>query len=115
MKKIFTLPLLAFTLVSLTGCADSESIPSDDIYSTIAERNMPAYCKQQVAKEFGIYAGDIYTYPIEYNRGAKIIYGKYSEDSNHLKEFACVFNNNDSFAGIKMQHSNVRNVLCYTE
>ena len=115
MKKIYMLPILAFAMLGMVGCADTESIPSDNLYRTVSEKNMPQYCKRQVAKAFGIYSGDIYTYPIEYSRGAKIIYGKYSEDSSHLKEFACIFNNNDTFAGIKMQHSNVKNVLCYGE
>ena len=115
MKKIFTLPLVAFSILVLTGCVDSESIPSDNLYSPVAERNMPAYCKSHIAKEFGIYSGDIYTYPIEYKRGAKIIYGRYSEDSTHLKEFACLFNNNNTYAGIKMEHRNVKNSTCYRE
>ena len=115
MKKVYMLPILAFTMLGMVGCADTESIPSDNLYRTIPEKNMPQYCKRQVAKAFDVYSGDIYLYPIEYHRGAKIIYGKYSEDSRHLKEFACIFNNNDTFAGIKMQHRNVKNILCYGE
>jgi len=113
MNKIYTIALVAFSMAGIIGCADTESIPSNDLYRTVAERNMPEYCKHQVAKEFGIYSGEIYLYPIEFSKGAKIIYGKYSVDSRHLKEFACIFNNNDTYAGIKMQHSNKKNKLCY--
>lgn len=116
MKKQLILPLLALTAVMISGCTDNEdSIPSDDLYSTVSERNMPQYCKQKVANEYGIYAGDIYLYPVVYERGAKVIRGRYSVDSTHLKEFACIFNNNDTYAGIKMLHSNVKNKLCYGE
>ena len=113
MKKMLTLMLMLLSIAVLIGCADNESIPSDDLYTIVSEKKMPYYCKKAVAKEFGLYAADIYLYPLEYKRGAKIIYGKYSEDSTHLKEFACLFNADDTFAGIKMQHSNVKNVLCY--
>ncbi len=104
---------MVFSIAGLVGCADTESIPSNELYKTVSEKNMPNHCKKQVSKEFGIYSGDIYLYPMEHKKGAKIIYGRYSIDSNHLKEFACVYNNNDTYAGIKMQHSNVRNTLCY--
>ena len=113
MHKMLTLPILAFSMAGIVGCADTESIPSDDLYTTVSEKKMPYYCKREVAKKFGIYSGDIYLYPIEYERGAKVIYGRYSVDSTHLKEFACVFNADDTYAGIKMQHSNVKNTLCY--
>jgi len=114
MNKQLFLPLMVLTAVVIVGCTDNEdSIPSDDLYSTISERNMPRYCKHQVAKEYGLYESDIFLYPIEYDRGAKVLYGKYSVDSTHLKEFACIFNNNDTFAGIKMVHSNKSNILCY--
>ena len=113
MKKTITVPLLLLTTMGIVGCADTESIPSDDIYTTVSEKKMPYYCKREIAKEFGIYSGDIYLYPVEYKRGEKIIYGRYSEDSTHLKEFACIFNADDTYAGIKMQHTNVKNILCY--
>ena len=114
MKKRLFLPLMVFTALIIIGCTDNEdSIPSQDLYSTVAERNMPRYCKQQVSHEYGIYTGDIYLYPVAYERGAKVLYGRYSVDSRHLKEFACIFNNNDTYAGIKMVHSNVKNKLCY--
>ena len=106
---------MAFTMAGIVGCADTESIPSDDLYTTVSEKKMPYYCKREVAKELGIYSGDIYLYPIVHERGAKVIRGRYSVDSTHLKEFACIFNNNDTFAGIKMQHSNKKNILCYGE
>ena len=113
MKKTITVPLLLLTTMGIVGCADTESIPSDDIHTTVSEKKMPYYCKREIAKEFGIYSGDIYLYPIEHKRGAKIIYGRYSEDSTHIKEFACIFNPDDTYAGIKMQHTNVKNILCY--
>jgi hypothetical protein len=102
-------------MVGIIGCADVESIPSDDHYTIISEKRMPAYCKREVSKELGVYMDDIYIYPIEYQRSAKVIYGKYSIDEKNLKEFACVFNPDDTYAGIKMQHSNVKNTLCYTD
>jgi len=113
MKKTITLSLLTFSIAGIIGCANTESIPSDNLYTTVSEKKMPAYCKHEVGKAFGIYPEYIYLYPLEYHRGAKIIYGRYREDSTHLKEFACIFNDNDTYAGIKMQHSNVRNKLCY--
>jgi len=115
MNKTVTFALMTLGIAGITGCADTESIPSDNYYETISEKRMPYYCKQEVARKFGIYSGDIYLFPIEFHRGAKIIYGKYSEDSTHLKEFACVFNADDTYAGIKMQHSNLKNKLCYTD
>jgi len=114
MKNQLLLLLMLLPAVTIVGCTNNEdSIPSDDLYSTVSERNMPQYCKHKVAKEYGLYSGDIYLYPIEYERGAKIIRGRYSEDSRHIKEFACIFNNNDTYAGIKMLHSNKKNILCY--
>ena len=116
MKKTITLPLLALSAIIFVGCTDTaESIPSDDLYTRISEKKMPYYCKREVSKEFGIYSGDIYLYPVAYERGAKIIRGRCHVDSTHMKEFACIFNDNDTFAGIKMQHSNIRNTLCYGE
>ena len=115
MNKIVTLPLMVFSMVGIVGCADSESIPSEDLYTTISEKKMPYYCKREVAKKLGIYAENIYLYPLEHSRGVKIIYGRYSVDSNNLKEFACVFNADDTYAGIKMQHSNVKNTVCYKD
>ena len=115
MNKSVTFALTGILIVAITGCADTESIPSNNYYEAISEKRMPYYCKQEVSRQFGIYSGDIYLYPIEYHRGAKVVYGKYSEDSTHLKEFACVFNGDDTFAGIKMQHSNLKNKLCYAE
>ena len=112
MNKIVTLPFMVFSMLGIVGCVDSESIPSEDLYTTISEKKMPYYCKREVAKKLGIYTGDIYLYPLEYHRGAKIIYGRYSVDSNNLKEFACLFNADDTYAGIKMQHSHVRNTVC---
>jgi len=104
---------MALTVVMIAGCTNNEdSIPSDDLYRTISEKNMPKYCKHQVSKEYGIYSGDIYLYPVEYERGAKVIRGRYSVDSTHLKEFACIFNDNDTYAGLKMVHSNKKNKLC---
>jgi len=113
MNKRFTLPLMAFALLGMVGCTDTESIPSDNLYTTVSEKKMPYYCKHEISKEFGIYSGDIYLYPIAHERGARIIRGRYREDGYHLKEFACIFNNNDTYAGIKMQHSNIKNTLCY--
>ena len=113
MKKTITVPLLLLTTMGIVGCADTESLPSDDIYTTVSEKKMPYYCKREITKEFGIYSGDIYLYSVEYKKGAKIIYGRYSEDSTHIKEFACIFNPDDTYAGIKMQHRNVKNILCY--
>jgi len=113
MNRTITLTLLVFSIAIMTGCTDTESIPSDDIYTSIAEKKMPYYCKHKIAKEFGIYSEDIYLYPVVYERGAKIIRGRYRLNSNHLYEFACIFNNNDTFAGIKMNNANVRNELCY--
>ncbi len=115
MNKAVTFALIGLGIAGITGCADTESIPSDNYYQTISEKRMPYYCKQEVARKFGIYAEDIYLFPIEYDRGAKIIYGKYSEDSMHLKEFACIFNPDDTYAGIKMQHTNLKNKLCYPD
>jgi len=115
MNKAVTFAVMGLAVAGIAGCADTESIPSDDLYKIVSEKRMPYYCKQEVSRKFGIYAEDIYLYPMEYHRGAKIIYGKYSEDSSHLKEFACIFNADDTFAGIKMQHSNVKNKLCYTD
>jgi len=113
MNKRFTLPLMAFSLLGIVGCTDSESIPSDNLYTPISEQKMPYYCKHKIAEEFGLYSGDLYLYPVSYERGAKIIRGRYSVDGHNLKEFACFFNNNDTFAGMKMQNSNVKNTLCY--
>ena len=113
MNKRFTLPLMAFAVLGMVGCTDEESIPSDNLYRTVSEKKMPYYCKHKIANEIGVYPGDIYLYPIAYERGAKIIRGRYSIDSNNLKEFACIFNDNDTFAGIKIVDSNVRNTLCY--
>ena len=115
MYKILTLPFMAFTMVGIVGCADTESIPSGDLYTTVSEKKMPYYCKREVAKEFGIYSEDIYLYPIVHEKGAKVIRGRYSVDSTHLKEFACIFNSNDTYAGIKVVHSNKKNKLCYGE
>ncbi len=115
MKKMLTVSLAGIAMLLMSGCADVESIGSDDLYTVVSEKKMPEYCRYKVAKEFNIYSADIYLYPIEYHRGAKIIYGRYSVDSKHLKEFACVFNADDTYAGIKMQHSNVKNTLCYKE
>ena len=113
MNKQLILPLIALSALSIVGCTGNEdSIPSYDLYNTISEKNMPAYCKHELNKEYGIYSSEIYTYPIEYERGAKVIRGRYSVDSTHLKEFACIFNNNDTYAGIKMLHSNKRNKVC---
>jgi hypothetical protein len=100
-------------MLGIVGCADVESIPSGDHYSIISEKRMPEYCKREVSKEFGVSRNEIYLYPIEYQRSAKVIYGRYSIDSKNLEEFACVFNPDDTYAGIKMQHSRVKNALCY--
>ena len=114
MNKQLILPIMALAAVTLIGCTDyQESIPSDNLYKTVSEKNMPQYCKHEISKEFGIYSGEIYTYPVEYERGAKVVRGRYSVDSTHLKEFACIFNDNDTYAGIKMVHSNKKNILCY--
>ena len=113
MNKLLNVSLIVFSIAGLVGCADTESIPSNRLFKTVSEKNMPYHCRQEVSKELGVYSGNIYLYPIEHSRGAKIIYGKYSEDSRHLKEFACIYNNNDTYAGIKMQHSNVKNTGKY--
>ena len=114
MNKQLILPLMALVGVTIVGCtANEDSIRSHDLYNSVSERNMPQYCRNEISKEYGIYSGDIYLYPVEYERGAKIIRGRYSEDSRHLKEFACIFNNNDTYAGIKMLHSNKKNKPCY--
>jgi len=114
MNKQLILPLIALSVLSIVGCTgNEESIPSYDLYNTVSERNMPQYCKNEVSKEYGIYSGDIYTYPVEYERGAKVIRGRYSVDSTHIKEFACIFNNNNTYTGLKMLHSNKKNKVCY--
>ena len=113
MNKILTFALATFSMAGIVGCANTESIPSNDLYIRISEKKMPNYCRKEVAKEFGIYSGDLYLYPIEFDKGAKLIYGKYSEGGKSLKEFVCIFNADDTFAGIKMQHSNVKHKLCY--
>jgi hypothetical protein len=113
MNKILTFAVAAFSMAGIVGCANTESIPSDNMYSIISEKNMPHYCRKAVSKEFGMPAADLFLYPIEFDKGAKLIYGKYSEGAKSLKEFVCVFNADDTFAGIKMQHSNVSNKLCY--
>ncbi len=116
MKKELILLLMALGVLTISGCTNNEeSLPSNDMYTSISERNMPSYCRQQVSKEYGIYAGDIYLYPLKYEKGAKIIRGRYSIDSTHLEEFACIFNNNNTFAGINMVHRNVKNTLYYRD
>ena len=115
MNKILNLLLAALLMLAVVGCANTESIPSNDFYTTISEKKMPYYCKREIAKEFGIYSGDIYLYPVEYEKGAKIIYGKYRVDQYNLEEFACIFNGDDTYAGIKMRYTNVKNELCYKE
>ncbi len=116
MNKIVVLPLMMLGLFSMVGCTDGESIAGSNMYKTVSEKNMPSFCKHVVAKELGVYAGNLYIYPtVEYDRGAKLVYGRYSVDSHNLKEFACIFNNNGIYAGIKMHHSNKKNKLCAVE
>ena len=105
--------MAVLSMVGFIGCANTESIPSDDLYSVISERRMPEYCRQKVAAEFGYYANDIFLHPIEYDKGTKLIYGKYRVGEKDLKEFVCIFNADDSYAGIKLRHSNVSSELCY--
>ena len=103
-------------MFAMVGCTDGESIAGPNMNKTVSEKNMPSFCKREVAKELGVYAGNLYIYPtIEYKRGAKLVYGRYSVDSHALKEFACIFNNNDTYAGIKMHHSNIKHKLCAVE
>ena len=113
MNKLLTFSLIAVVMAGIVGCADIESIPSDDHYTIISEKRMPAYCMREVSKEFGISRNEIYLYPIEYQRSAKVIYGSYSIDSKNLEEFACVFNPDDTYAGIRMRHLKAKNILCY--
>ncbi len=115
MKKILSSSLILLAMLGMVACTDSESIPSNNLYKSVSEKNMPAYCKHEAARELGVYSSDLYLYPIEYNKGAKIIYGRYSVDNTHLEEFACIFNNNDTFAGLKINHRNVKNKLCIAD
>ncbi|SFZ98532.1 hypothetical protein MNB_SV-5-1515 [hydrothermal vent metagenome] len=114
-KKISIFTLITSVVVVISGCKDVESVPSNDLYRVISEKNMPSYCKHDVAKYFGTYSGNIFLYPIEYSKGAKLIYGKYRVDSENLKRFVCVFNPNDTYAGIKIENSQVSTKLCYPE
>lgn len=114
-RKIFVLPLVVFVMVGVVGCTDTESIPSNDLYRVIPEKSMPSYCKREVAAHFGTYSGNIFIYPIEYEKGAKLIYGKYRVDGNNLKEFVCIFNIDDTYAGIKVQNSKIKTKLCYAQ
>ncbi len=114
MNKILALPLLAICTFGILGCTDVQSIPSSNLYITVSEKNMPYYCKQQIAKYSGVFENEIQLYPVEYEKGLKVVYGKYSVDSKNIKEFVCIFNGNDTYAGIKMEGKSVSNKLCYT-
>ena len=113
MMKTLMLPLTILSLAALMGCTNVDSIPSDDMYTVVSEKKMPEYCRRAVAKELGIYRQDIFIFPVEFKKGSKVVYGKYSVSKDHLKEFVCVFNADDTFAGIKMRHTDLPNELCY--
>ncbi len=116
MNKILALPLLLAFALGMSGCSSSgQSIRSDNLYITVSEKQMPYYCKKEIAKYSGVFESEIQLYPMEYEKGLKVIYGKYSADSNNIKEFVCLFNGNDTYAGIKMDNKEVSNRLCYTK
>ncbi len=115
MNRLLIFSLLGVGMTAIVGCSNNtESIKSNDLYVKVPEKNMRSYCKREVMKEFGYHQNSIFLYPLKYKKGAKLVYGKYRVDNMNLNEFVCIFNSNDTYAGIKMEYSHVKNELCYS-
>ncbi len=112
MNKNLTVPLFALGMLSMTACNNTQSIRSDDMYTVISEKRMPYYCRQEAAKHFGLYPEDIFTYPLMHDSGTKLIYGRYRAGHKDLKEFVCIFNADDTYAGLKIRNSFLKSKLC---
>ena len=114
MIKPITYLLLGLSLSFIVSCSsNTESIRSNDIYTKIPEGKMVKFCRNKIMKEFGYSRNSIFLNPVEYKKGAKLVYGKYQVDNKNMDEFVCIFNSNDTYAGIKMRYSHIKNELCY--
>jgi len=114
MRKIVLYLLISLSLTFIISCSShTESIRSNDIYTKIPENKMVKYCRNKIIKEFGYSRDSVFLHPLTYEKGAKLVYGKYQVDSKNIDEFVCIFNSNDTYAGIKMRYSHIKNELCY--
>jgi len=114
MRKIVLYLLISLNLLFLISCSsNTESIRSKDIYTKIPEGKMVKFCRNKIIEEFGYSRDSVFLHPLEYKKGAKLVYGKYQVDNKNMDEFVCIFNSNDTYAGIKMRYSHIKNELCY--